>query len=179
MKKIILVLVVLGVSAFAEVNTKVCAACHGQHFEKHAMGKSKIVKNMTHAQIVHALLGYKYGTYGGPMKAVMKMQISKYSDVDIKNISIGKKTKVASFVKKKIAKKVKTKKKTFSNVLFSEKEKVAYKEGYNCWVVDYKEKKSNAVACKRLLADKNLLKKGMFPPKIGNIPSPVFQGLFK
>ena len=67
----------------AGVNAGACAACHGKSFEKHALGKSKIVKDMTHAQIATALKGYKDGSYGGPMKGVMKGQVGKYSNADL------------------------------------------------------------------------------------------------
>ena len=47
MKKIVLGTLVLGVAAFAAVNLGACKGCHGAHFEKHALGKSKVVKDMT------------------------------------------------------------------------------------------------------------------------------------
>ncbi|QOP40804.1 MULTISPECIES: c-type cytochrome [Sulfurimonas] len=76
----------------APVNGKACAACHGANWEKHAMGKSKVVADMTHAEIADALKGYKAGTYGGPMKGVMKGQVAKYSDAELDAFSqtIGK-----------------------------------------------------------------------------------------
>jgi cytochrome c-type protein NapB len=61
-----------------------CAGCHGQHFEKHAMGKSKVVKDMSEADILVALKGYKAGTYGGAMKGLMKGQVASLSDADMK-----------------------------------------------------------------------------------------------
>lgn len=67
----------------APVNGKTCAGCHGANWEKHAMGKSKVVAEMSHADIATALKGYKAGTYGGPMKGVMKGQVSKYSDAEL------------------------------------------------------------------------------------------------
>jgi len=95
MKKIVIAsIAALAVSsvAMAGVNGAACAACHGKHFEKHAMGKSKIVKDMTHAEIAEALKGYKAGTFGGPMKGVMKGQVARYSDADLEAFSktIGK-----------------------------------------------------------------------------------------
>ncbi|WP_297486034.1 cytochrome C [Sulfurimonas sp.] len=95
MKKIVIAsIAALAVSsvAMAAVNTAACAACHGKNFEKHAMGKSKIVKNMTHAEIATALKGYKAGTFGGPMKGVMKGQVARYSDADLEAVAqtIGK-----------------------------------------------------------------------------------------
>ncbi len=86
MKKIVIASIAtlaLVATASAAVNGKACAACHGANFEKHAMGKSKIVKDMTHAEIATALKGYKAGTYGGPMKGVMKGQVARYSDADL------------------------------------------------------------------------------------------------
>ena len=95
MKKIVIAsIAALAVStvASAAVNTAACAACHGKNFEKHAMGKSKIVKNLTHAEIATALKGYKAGTYGGPMKGVMHGQVARYSDADLEAVAqtIGK-----------------------------------------------------------------------------------------
>ncbi len=84
MKKIVLGTLVLSVAAFAAVNLGACKGCHGQNFEKKALGKSKIVSGMTEADIVTAMLGYKNGTYGGAMKGLMKGQVAKYSDADLK-----------------------------------------------------------------------------------------------
>ena len=72
----------LASSSYA-VSTAACAGCHGQHFEKVAMGKSKVVKDMSEADILVALKGYKDGTYGGAMKGLMKGQVAKYSDADL------------------------------------------------------------------------------------------------
>jgi len=90
MKKIVLGTLVLSVAAFAAVNLGACKGCHGAHFEKHALGKSKIVANLTKDEVSHALLGYKHGTYGGPMKGVMKGQVAKYSEADLKSTGLGK-----------------------------------------------------------------------------------------
>ena len=88
MKKIILGLTVVGaMSLFAAANTAACAGCHGANFEKAALGKSKIVKDMTKADIEKALKGYKDGSYGGAMKGLMKGQVAKLSDADIKEIA--------------------------------------------------------------------------------------------
>ena len=83
MKRIILSAILamgLGLSASAEVNLNACAACHGKHFEKHAFGKSKIVKDLNASTISKELIEYKEGKlnqYG--MGALMKGQVSKYS----------------------------------------------------------------------------------------------------
>ena len=74
-------------TAAVEVDTKACAGCHGADFEKKAMGKSKIVKDMSKADIEKALKGYKAGTYGGAMKGVMAGQAKGLSDDKIKAIA--------------------------------------------------------------------------------------------
>ncbi len=86
MKKIVIASIAtlaLVTAASAAVNGKACAACHGANWEKKAMGKSKVVANMAHADIAVALKGYKAGTYGGSMKGVMKGQVGRYSDADL------------------------------------------------------------------------------------------------
>jgi len=86
MKKIAIAsIAVMALTSFASagVAAAACAGCHGANFEKAALGKSKIVKDMTHADIATALKGYKAGTYGGAMKGLMKGQVAKYSDADL------------------------------------------------------------------------------------------------
>jgi cytochrome c-type protein NapB len=73
----------LSASALYAVNTAGCTGCHGASFEKSAMGKSKVVKDMSKEDIVKALKGYKDGSYGGAMKAMMKGQVSSLSDADM------------------------------------------------------------------------------------------------
>lgn len=90
MKKIVLGTLLLSAAAFAAVNLGACKGCHGANFEKHALGKSKIVKDMTKAEVTAALTGYKKGTYGGPMKGVMKGQVAKYSEADLSSTGLGK-----------------------------------------------------------------------------------------
>jgi len=91
MKKIILLTSILACAAFANPYAK-CVACHGANGEKVALGKSKIIKDMTKAEIVASMKGYKDGTYGGAMKALMKAQVASLSDADIEAIAnqIGK-----------------------------------------------------------------------------------------
>ena len=74
-------------SAAVEVDTKSCAGCHGENMEKAALGKSKIVSDMSKADIEAALKGYKDGSYGGAMKGVMKPNADKLSDDQIKAIA--------------------------------------------------------------------------------------------
>lgn len=72
-----------------------CAGCHGGAAEKAALGKSKIVANMSEAEINSALSGYKDGSYGGAMKGLMKGQVAGLSADDIKAVS----AHIASFKK--------------------------------------------------------------------------------
>jgi len=83
MKKVLVVIGMLGASCLmANANIQKCAGCHGVNFEKPALGKSKVVKDMSLSQIKDALNGYKDGSYGGPMKGLMKAQLNGVKDVD-------------------------------------------------------------------------------------------------
>ena len=86
MKKILLttILGLLTVANAGTVNLGACKGCHGVNFEKSALGKSKIVSSLTEEEIANSLVGYKTGTYGGPMKGIMKGQVIRYSEVDLK-----------------------------------------------------------------------------------------------
>lgn len=95
MKKIVIASIAtlaLATASIAAVNGKACTSCHGADWSKKALGKGKDVSAMTHAQIADALIGYKNGTYGGPMKGLMKGQVAKYSDADLQafSLTIGK-----------------------------------------------------------------------------------------
>jgi len=93
MKKVIVFLAVLGLSSVAMADAyKKCAGCHGGAGEKKALGKSKVIKDMSKADIVAAMKGYQDGTYGGPMKGLMKGQVKSLSAADINAIAekIGK-----------------------------------------------------------------------------------------
>jgi len=72
---------------YGGTSTAACVGCHGKQFEKKAMGKSKVVKDMSHEEIVAALKGYKAGTYGGAMKGLMKGQVANLSDADMEAIA--------------------------------------------------------------------------------------------
>lgn len=76
------ILVFLGANnLFAnQAKMKACLSCHGQKFEKAALGKSKVVANMTEEEIAAAIQGYKDGTYGGPMKGLMVNQVKGMPD---------------------------------------------------------------------------------------------------
>jgi cytochrome c len=90
MKKTILFAMMIGVALSAADGAalfKKCAACHGANGEKHALGKSKVINELSPAEIETALHGYKDGTFGGSMKAIMKGQVASLSDADIKTIA--------------------------------------------------------------------------------------------
>jgi len=76
-----------------EVNTDNCISCHGELFEKSAMGYSRIVNQMSKEDIIASMNGYKNGTYGGNMKALMAGQATKLSTEEIEAFAelIGKK----------------------------------------------------------------------------------------
>jgi len=76
--KLVAVASLLTTTAFA--STAGCTGCHGKNFEKKAMNVSKVVKDMSKADIIAAMKGYKDGTYGGAMKGIMKGQASKFAD---------------------------------------------------------------------------------------------------
>lgn len=71
---------------------RACIGCHGPKGEKAALGKSKIINQMSKAEISAALKGYKEGSYGGPSKALMAGQAAKLDDAAITAIAelIGK-----------------------------------------------------------------------------------------
>ena len=66
-----------------EVYTDACISCHGVMFEKSAMGYSRIVNQMSKEDIIASMNGYKNGTYGGNMKALMAGQATKLSTEEI------------------------------------------------------------------------------------------------
>ncbi len=75
------------IGTVASANIALCQGCHGKNFEKKAMGKSKVVKDMSKKEIIAALQGYKAGTYGGVMKRTMEGQVKKLSKKDIEAIA--------------------------------------------------------------------------------------------
>ncbi len=77
----------LATSVIYAASTQACIGCHGANFEKKALGKSKIVKDMSKEDIIKSLKGYKDGSYGGAMKATMIGQVKNLSDADIKALA--------------------------------------------------------------------------------------------
>ena len=87
MKKIIIATSLLAATvAFANPYAK-CATCHGANGEKAALGKSKIIKDMSKADFVAAMKGYQDGTYGEAQKALMVAQVKDMSEETIKEIA--------------------------------------------------------------------------------------------
>jgi cytochrome c553 len=86
-------LMMLGLTAMlaaadgAAIYKSQCASCHGAAGEKKALNKSQVIKDFSQEQIVTALKGYKDGSYGGAMKALMKSKVAKLSDDDINAIA--------------------------------------------------------------------------------------------
>jgi cytochrome c len=89
MNKIVLSTILAAATAatLSAASIGACAGCHGANFEKAALGKSQIVKGWDAAKVEAALHGYKDGSYGGPMKGVMKGQVARLSDADITDIA--------------------------------------------------------------------------------------------
>ncbi len=90
MKRVLLALLVLfltSIFADAEVAYKKCVACHGINGEKVALGKSKVINEMSKNEFISAMKGYKDGTYGRELKAMMKAQVINLSDEDIIEIA--------------------------------------------------------------------------------------------
>jgi cytochrome c len=89
MKKIVLTAIFAAATAasLSAASIAACGSCHGAGFEKAALGKSQIVKGWDEAKVVAALKGYQDGSYGGPMKGVMKGQVAKLTDADIADIA--------------------------------------------------------------------------------------------
>lgn len=87
MKKILFSIFALACVSFADVYAIKCASCHGANGETAAMGKSKVIKDMTKAEFVAAMNGYKDGSYGGAMKGLMKGQVTTLTDADIQEIA--------------------------------------------------------------------------------------------
>jgi len=86
MKTLIALSLLTATVAFANPYAK-CAGCHGADGSKKALGKSLIIKNMTKADFVASLKGYKDGSYGGPMKGLMKGQVMSMDEATMQAIA--------------------------------------------------------------------------------------------
>ena len=86
MKKVLLTLSLLSslmMAADGAALYKKCASCHGASGEKKALGKSQVISQMSTEELTTALTGYKDGSYGASMKALMKSQVANLSNDDI------------------------------------------------------------------------------------------------
>ena len=87
MKKIIIATTVL-TACFGFANPYAnCVICHGANGEKVALGKSKIIKDMTKADFVASLKGYQNGTYGGAQKSLMLPQVKDMSEATMNELA--------------------------------------------------------------------------------------------
>ena len=90
-QKTLLSLIILGSLSIAMANGadtyKKCSSCHGAQGERKALGKSAVIKGWNTEKLVTALKGYKDGTYGGPMKGLMKAQVSALDDTKIQDVA--------------------------------------------------------------------------------------------
>jgi len=92
MKKLLSLIAVMALSSALYANEgaelyKKCSSCHGANGEKVALGKSKIIKDMSKGDFILALKGYKDGTYGGAQKGLMKGQVANLTDVQMEAIA--------------------------------------------------------------------------------------------
>ena len=81
-----------------EANIDTCIACHGENLQKPAMGISRIVNQMSKDDIIASIDGYKDGSYGGNMKALMAGIAMKLTQEEIE--AIGEKFGVKASLKK-------------------------------------------------------------------------------
>ena len=92
MVKVLVGTLILGSTLLADPYAS-CVMCHGASGEKAALGgKSKVIKDMSKADIAASLKGYQDGTYGGGMKGAMAAPVKGLSAGDIEAIAnkIGK-----------------------------------------------------------------------------------------
>ncbi|MBN2963554.1 c-type cytochrome [Sulfurospirillum sp. T05] len=73
--------------ANADALYKPCAGCHGLEGEKVANGVSKIINQMSKEDFISAMEGYKDGSYGGNLKALMRGQVMRLSKEDIEALA--------------------------------------------------------------------------------------------
>lgn len=66
---------------------KTCSACHGKTGEKHALRVSPLLKGQTADELFKKMKGYQDGTYGGKKKAIMKRNVAKLSDDELKALA--------------------------------------------------------------------------------------------
>ena len=89
MKKIVLSAIFAAATAasLSAASFAACATCHGANGEKAALGKSKVIKDMSKADFVAALKGYQNGTYGGAQKGLMVGQVKDMNEATMNEIA--------------------------------------------------------------------------------------------
>ncbi|MFV0480817.1 MAG: c-type cytochrome [Campylobacteraceae bacterium] len=66
---------------------KRCVSCHGKNAEKLPPNGNAIIQGWSAEKIEEAVKGYRDGVYGHKMKALMKGQVGKLTDDEIKAVS--------------------------------------------------------------------------------------------
>lgn len=91
MKKIMLVSAFAAVSGLMAADGAAlyqkCVACHGAKGEKKALNKSEIITGWDKEKTIKVMKGYKDGTYGKAMKAMMKGQVTNLTDSEIEALA--------------------------------------------------------------------------------------------
>jgi len=64
-----------------------CASCHGQKGEKAALNTSQVIAGWPTEKTVHALNGYRDGSYGHKLKGIMKGQVSSLDPTEIEAVA--------------------------------------------------------------------------------------------
>ena len=95
MKKVFSFLVIAGfltlsVAAFS-ANGKTlyrkCSACHGKDGTRKALRVGAPLKGQKADELFKKMKGYQDGTYGGKKKAIMKRNVAKLSDAQLKALA--------------------------------------------------------------------------------------------
>jgi cytochrome c553 len=64
-----------------------CASCHGKDGKKSALNNSAPIAGWEKERLITVLKGYKDGSYGGKMKAIMQGQSKPLSDQELELLS--------------------------------------------------------------------------------------------
>ena len=84
------VFILFAVSGFAangKTLYKKCVACHGTDGTKSALGVGHPLKGQKEEALYKKMKGYLDGSYGGKKKAIMKRNLAKYSDDELKALA--------------------------------------------------------------------------------------------
>jgi len=64
-----------------------CIGCHGQKGERKALGQSEVIQNFSEEELISALDGYKNQPADDNMEKLMKSQVQKYSDNELRDVA--------------------------------------------------------------------------------------------